>query len=213
MSLNSRTRTAKRLLGSKEYRDAYVLEHIKNGVAFQIRTLREDRGWTQGKLGELARKPRNVISRLEDPNYGKFTLATLLEIASAFDVGLLVKFVPLSRLTREYDDVSPEALTAKSVTDKKEIAALNAWALEGVAVPQNEDTTQGASTLQLYASQAATVQPSVNTLATPHWKRYDKAANRLSNGGSHLAGSAPDLLVSTVFNDYKNMAKQLAIAK
>jgi hypothetical protein len=117
-------------LESKAYRDAYVLEHIKNGIAFQIRTLREDRDWTQGKLGELAKKPRNVISRLEDPNYGKFTLATLLEVASAFDVGLMVKFVPFSRLVREYDDVSPEALSAKPAFSNEEAQALSMWAAE-----------------------------------------------------------------------------------
>lgn len=127
MSLSSRTRTVRRLLESKTYRDAFVIEHVKNSVAFQIRTLREDRGWTQDKLGEMASKPRNVISRLEDPNCGKFTLATLLEIASAFDVGLMVKFVPFSRLTREYGNVSSEALSATSINDKKEVAALNAW--------------------------------------------------------------------------------------
>ncbi len=128
MNLSSRSRVIKRLLESKAYRDAYVLEHIKNGVAFQIRTLREDRDWTQGELGEIAKKPSNVISRLEDPNYGKFTLTTLLEIASAFDVGLLVKFVPFSRLAREYDDVTPPALSANSISEGEEILALNEWA-------------------------------------------------------------------------------------
>src|SRR6266511_3959504 len=96
VSLSSRKTTVERLLKSKEYRDAYVLEHIKNGVAFQIRTLREDRDWTQGDLGDAMGKPRNVISRIEDPNYGKTTLTTLREVAAAFDVGLLVKFVPFS---------------------------------------------------------------------------------------------------------------------
>lgn len=130
MSLSSKKSVVTRLIGSKEYRDAYVLEHIKNGVAFQIRALREERDWTQEKLGEMAQKPRNVISRLEDPNYGKATLATLQELASAFDCGLLIKFVPFSRLVREYDDVAPTTLSAKSVTEESEIAALNTWSLE-----------------------------------------------------------------------------------
>ena len=142
MSLSSRKRIVSRLIASKAYRDAYVLEHIKNGIAFQIRTLREDREWTQGKLGEMAGKPRNVISRLEDPNYGKFTLATLRELASAFECGLLIKFVPFSRLIKEYEDVSPAALSARSVADKTVIAALNAWAAEQEAIPQGVDDTQ-----------------------------------------------------------------------
>lgn len=41
---------------------------------------------------------QNAISRLENPYYGKATLTTLKRIASAHDVGLLVEFVPFSRL-------------------------------------------------------------------------------------------------------------------
>jgi hypothetical protein len=130
VSLSSRKTAVERLLKSKEYRDAYVLEHIKNGVAFQIRTMREDRDWTQGDLGDAMGKPRNVVSRLEDPNYGKTTLTTLREVAAAFDVGLLVKFVPFSRLVREYEDVSPARLSAPSITSAEEIAALTEWAKE-----------------------------------------------------------------------------------
>lgn len=131
MSLSYRKTVVARLLQSKEYRDAYVLEHIRNGVAFQIRTLREDRNWTQGDLGDAMEKPRNVISRLEDPNYGKYTLTTLIETAAAFSVGLLVKFVPFSRLVREYEDVSPARLSARSITSTDEVAALLEWAKDG----------------------------------------------------------------------------------
>lgn len=101
-------------------------------VPFQIRTMREERGWSQGRAGEALGKPQNVISRLESPAYGKLTLQTLLEIARGFDVGLLIKFVPFSRLVREYEDVSDVALSAKSVSDKVEAAKLKAWASESV---------------------------------------------------------------------------------
>lgn len=126
MKLLSKAALIGKLLTSKTYRDAYVYERVRNGVPFQIRAMREERGWTQGKLGELSGKPRNVISRLEDPNYGKLTIKTLLEIASAFDVALLVKFVPFSRLLREYDDTSSPALAAESIY--KETSQLGKWA-------------------------------------------------------------------------------------
>lgn len=128
MSLSSRKRIVERLLRSREHRASYVSAHIKNGVAFQIRAMRDSRGWTQSKLGEEAGKPSNVISRLEDPNYGKYTLATLQEIATALDVGLLVKFVPFSRLVREYESVSPEDLTVKEITSRTEVRSLHLWA-------------------------------------------------------------------------------------
>ena len=41
---------------------------------------------------------QQVISRLENPYYGKATLTTLKKIAAARDVGLLVEFVPYSQL-------------------------------------------------------------------------------------------------------------------
>src|SRR5713226_7367760 len=101
-------------LKNKKYRDAYVSAHVRNGNAYQIRALREQQGLTQGELGKKARKPQNVISRLEDPSYGKASIPTLLDLAAAFDVALLVKFVPFSKLLKEVEDLSPEALSAKS---------------------------------------------------------------------------------------------------
>src|SRR5687768_11406617 len=88
--------------------------------------MREERGWTQAQLADAAGKPRNVITRLEDPNYGKPTLRTMIEIACALDVGLLVKFVPFTRLVREYDDLSPNALSAVEIA--REVTALRRWA-------------------------------------------------------------------------------------
>lgn len=174
MSLGSRKTTVTRLLQSKEYRDAYVLEHIKNGVAFQIRTLREDRDWTQGDLGDAMGKPRNVVSRLEDPNYGKTTLTTLRELAAAFDVGLLVKFVTFSRLVREYEDVSPAALSAPSITSAEEIAALKEWEKsewekeEGVPVSLgNAQCESNVIVLSEWASKHGIVAAPATTSAEP----------------------------------------------
>ncbi len=101
----------------KAYRDATVREHTRIGIPYQIRALRQQRGWSQEELGDRSGKPQNVISRLEDPEYGKLSLKTLLEMASAFDVALLVKFVPFSRFRTEFDDLSPANLGALSFAD------------------------------------------------------------------------------------------------
>lgn len=130
MSLLSRTNLVEKLLRSKKFRDAYVYEHVRNGIPFQIRALRDERNWSQADLGNAAKKPRNVITRVENPNYGKLTLKTLFEIASAFEVALLVKFVPFSRLVKEYEDVSALGLRAARVSDSDEIARLEAWTAE-----------------------------------------------------------------------------------
>jgi hypothetical protein len=233
VSLSSRKKIVSRLIASKEYRDAYVLEHIKNGIAFQIRALREDREWSQGKLGEMAQKPRNVISRLEDPNYGKFTLATL-------------KFVPFSRLVEEYEDVSPTALSAKSVSDKKEIAALSTWAGQStlteyestlywqpitvigdytwsVPVAQDEHTAQGATVLHFPASPAATQVTAQTAEAVPEYlpgilypkpKEVDRPArskHQRAHPSTPTAATPTEAFAGTSAK-YHNLAKQLAKA-
>jgi transcriptional regulator with XRE-family HTH domain len=145
-----------KLLNSQDFRDAYVFEHLKTGIAYQSRAMRDECGWTQSKLGEEAGKPRNVITRIEDPNYGQLSLQTLREIASAFHVALLVKFVPFSRLLEEYDDVSPRALIAASVNDKKEIRRLKRWAAEKDRAQRSEDAKETpVRTLRLETSNVA----------------------------------------------------------
>jgi transcriptional regulator with XRE-family HTH domain len=128
VSLLSKINLVKKLRESRRFRDSYVYEHVRNGIPFQIRAMRKDLNWSQSELADAAKTSRTVITRIEDPNYGKLTLKTLFAIASAFNVALLVKFVPFSRLIREYEDVSSVALSAKSVTDAEEIAQLEAWA-------------------------------------------------------------------------------------
>jgi transcriptional regulator with XRE-family HTH domain len=98
-------------LKDKESRDFYVESFIRNGLAFQIRAIREARGWTQGELGERAGGVKQeTVSQLEDPNYGNFTLRTLRRLAAAFDVALSVRFEPFSRLVDYISDLSPESL-------------------------------------------------------------------------------------------------------
>jgi hypothetical protein len=43
---------------------------------------------------------QNAVSRLENPFYGKATITTLKRIAAVFDVALVVRFVPFSRLVK-----------------------------------------------------------------------------------------------------------------
>jgi transcriptional regulator with XRE-family HTH domain len=122
-------------LRDKAYRDAYIEAHVKIGIPHQIRALREQEGrkWTQGELAKRSKKSRTVISRLEDPEYGRHTIRTLLELASAFDVALLVKFVSFSRLLKEFADVSPRALEVPSFTDEVGISgSLEYAASEGL---------------------------------------------------------------------------------
>jgi transcriptional regulator with XRE-family HTH domain len=101
-------------LRKRPFRNAYVAEHVRRGVAYQIRALRDQRGWNQGQFAKELGKPQSVVSRLEDPSYGKYTVQTLLEISSVFDVALQVRFVPYSKFLRQARDVSVAALRVET---------------------------------------------------------------------------------------------------
>jgi transcriptional regulator with XRE-family HTH domain len=106
--------TAKQIwskLANKEYRDSFVASNISNTVSSQIFTLRDQRGWTQKELAQRAGMGQSRIPALEDPNIENFEIGTLKRIASAFDVALVVRFVPFSDLANWTADLSEEKLS------------------------------------------------------------------------------------------------------
>lgn len=108
--MNTRSKSRNQLaknLRNKEYRDSFVESHIRNGLSFQIRAMRDLRGWTQKELAERASFKQEAISRLENPDYGRFTLETLKRLASAFDVALMVRFAPFSELIDRISSLTP----------------------------------------------------------------------------------------------------------
>jgi transcriptional regulator with XRE-family HTH domain len=87
-----------RLASGPDARARFVESNLGKHLAFQIRALREREEWSQERLAEVVGMNQNAISRLENPFYGKLTLTTLKRIASAFDVGLVVRFEPFGQL-------------------------------------------------------------------------------------------------------------------
>ncbi|HEV2987561.1 MAG TPA: helix-turn-helix transcriptional regulator [Candidatus Angelobacter sp.] len=99
-SLISRENLVRRLNRGAVARARFVESHVDKSVAFQIRSLRNREKWTQAQFAKKLgiKHQNNVSARLENPNYGKHTLTTLKKIAATCDVGLVVWFVPFSRL-------------------------------------------------------------------------------------------------------------------
>jgi hypothetical protein len=64
-------------------------------------------------------KPQSVVSRLEDPDYGKVSIQTVLDGAAAFDVALLVQYVSFPEFLQRTRDVSPEALRVDSFDERQ----------------------------------------------------------------------------------------------
>jgi transcriptional regulator with XRE-family HTH domain len=98
-----------RSLEDREYRREFAAD-VGTGLAFQVRLLREARGWTQEQLAHQMGKRQETICQWENPNYGRYTLKTLDELAAAFDVALLVRFAPFRELVDWLIDLTPERL-------------------------------------------------------------------------------------------------------
>ena len=120
-------------LRRKQYRRAYVEANIAHGIAHQIRTMREQRGMTQSALAKRLKTTQTIVSRLEDPSYGRYTLSSLLRVTHAFDVALLVKFVSFPKFLNETADKSPRGLFADSFDESLNAAtAALDYGLHGV---------------------------------------------------------------------------------
>jgi transcriptional regulator with XRE-family HTH domain len=117
VSVRSQPEVFERLKADKGFRDLWMAEHVSTGTAIQIQDLRKQREWSQERLGQESGMAQNVISRLENPDYKNVTMRTLVKLAAAFGVALLVRFVPYSRYLRETDNLSADALEAVNISD------------------------------------------------------------------------------------------------
>lgn len=115
-TINKRKQMLIESLKNKEYRDEYVSAGIDVGIAFQIKALREQqqpKSWTQTDLATRANMHQERIHELEDPSHSP-TIRTLKKLAAAFDVGLIVRFVPFSDLVKWDINLSAKSLEIPS---------------------------------------------------------------------------------------------------
>ncbi len=108
-------------ISDPEFRKQLIDEHINVGIAFQIRSLRNRQKMTQTKLAKLLgdKRKQPLISEWENPNYGKYTLGTLKDLAKAFDVGLLVRFVPFNTLVDWTIDLTSDIIAPPSFGEEQ----------------------------------------------------------------------------------------------
>ncbi|RYF51368.1 MAG: XRE family transcriptional regulator [Cytophagaceae bacterium] len=94
-------------MSDADSRTIFAADQLRMRVAMMIRALREQRGWTQTQLAERMNTKQPVISRIEDGEYGKLSVQTLLDVAAAFDLPLYIDLPEWSdwfALTRDFSD-------------------------------------------------------------------------------------------------------------
>lgn len=101
-------------------RDAYVRAEVTTALAQQIRALRVQRGWSQKDLALHLNTTQAVVSRFEDPSYGRLSLSTLFDLSRAFDTGLNVCFESLVTMLQRTFHPSAEHRKVPSFDEESE---------------------------------------------------------------------------------------------
>jgi transcriptional regulator with XRE-family HTH domain len=103
----------------REDREFSVEEHVRQGIAWQVRINREERGLRQGDLAKLMKTGQSAVSRIEDPHGGDLTLSTLFKAAHAFDCAVIVSFVSYAQFASSVSDLRSERQLACSYADDR----------------------------------------------------------------------------------------------
>lgn len=106
----------------KAYRDGFLETTTRGAIALQVRALRNKFRLTQEQFAEKTNKKQSVISRLEDPDGSQPSVQTLLDVASACDVALVVRFVSYPELLIQTSDMTPAGLEAETIFESLENA-------------------------------------------------------------------------------------------
>ena len=93
---------------------------VITSLAHQVRVLRLQRNWTQRDLARRLGSTQAVVSRLEDPSYGKASIQTLLKLGAVFDVALNVRFGSFVTFFKEAMSPSLQALEVASFEEEAE---------------------------------------------------------------------------------------------
>jgi transcriptional regulator with XRE-family HTH domain len=101
-------------LKDPEARRDYADEFLNSYIALQIKTLRQQRGWSQAELAHRAGMKQSRISAMEQADYSGWSLRTLQRLAAAFDLAFVAGFESFGRMLDSMTSISRSALERPS---------------------------------------------------------------------------------------------------
>ncbi len=152
----------------KQFIDAYVDERI----AFQIRSLRNKKEKTQPEFAQELGVKQPLVSSWENPSYGRYSLSTLKKLAKAFDVGLLVSFVPFSTLINWTIDLTPNVIAPPSFAEEQKHALASVAA---VSYPMGSNAVTGSIVVTEGIVTMDVIGYSFNPTLNPNTKRVQES--------------------------------------
>ncbi len=124
-------------LRDKAYRRGYADNYVSMLVPFQIRALRKSREWTLPDLAKRSGIPQDKLECLEEAGYNPQDLGVLYKIAKAFDIGVLVEFVPFSKLVSREETFQPETFDVASFSNDKLVDIKAATVPQEINIPES----------------------------------------------------------------------------
>ena len=115
--MNEKFELINKLGNKKNVRKAYVRAKISVNLPSQIRALRLKQKMNQEDLAQEAEMKQPRISAMERPGATKFNLETLIRLAAAFKVGLIVKFAPFSEMLRWENEFSQDTFNVATIEE------------------------------------------------------------------------------------------------
>jgi transcriptional regulator with XRE-family HTH domain len=106
--VNERSKMISKLIKGRDTRESYIRSKLSVLLPAQIRSLRLSRGMKQAELGAEAEMKQGRISVLERIGEVSFSIETLIKLAAAFRVGLIVKFAPMSEMLNWENGFQPD---------------------------------------------------------------------------------------------------------
>jgi len=140
--MRDRSKRIYRLLTNQASRESYIRAKMEVLIPSQIKALRlksEDFS-TQADLGRAANMKQSSISRLESFGAANISIESLIRLAAAFRVGLMVKFVSFGEMLEWDNNYSQDEFSVVRLDDDSEFldpdSKTAAPALTTVSIPQ-----------------------------------------------------------------------------